>query len=113
MDDRPWLEVNNRIDGIKEIARSDQKFFSLVYPHVIRRILLQGVLLEEITDPADAEDDWRVRWLKWGIHWHPDKESPPGDGDRDGVLQWIESVAVNFCSQHDARQKFVDSLGLG
>ncbi len=112
-DERPWLEVNNRIDGIKEISRSDQRFFALVYPHVIRRILMEGVLLDGVTDPAEAEDDWRVSWLKWGIHWHPDNERPPDSKDRDGVLQWIEDVAVNFCSRHEARQKFIDALGTG
>lgn len=109
-DDRPWLEVNNRIDGIKEIARSDERFFALVYPHVIRRVLMQAVLLDGVRDPAEAEDDWRVSWLKWGIHWHPDKERPPTDDDSAVILQWIEDVAVNFCSRHEARQKFVDAL---
>lgn len=110
-DARPWLEVNNRIPGIAEIARTDQRFFALVYPSVIRRILIQGVLLDGVTDPGESEDDWRVRWLKWGIHWHPDKSQPPDHEDRDGLIQWIEEVAVNFCRHHDARQKFLDSLG--
>lgn len=112
-DERPWLEVNNRIEGMKEIARSDERFFALVYPHVIRRILMEGVLLDGVTDPAEADDDWRVSWLKWAIHWHPENERPPESEDRDGVVQWIEEVAVSFCQRHDAREKFIESLGIG
>lgn len=110
-EERPWLEVNNQIDGIKEIVRSDERFFALVYPHVIRRILLQGLLIDGVTDPAEAEDDWRVSWLKWGIHWHPENETPPDSDDREGIMQWIEDVAVNFCRRHEARQRYNNAIG--
>lgn len=111
---RPWLEVNNQIPNIMTIAREDRRFFSLVYPAVIRQILTRILIIEEWIDPDGSNDDWRVQWLKWGIHWHPDKERPI-DGEpehcREDWLSWIEIVSESFCRQHSACEKFINFDG--
>lgn len=107
--ERPWLEVNNRIPEIMQIAREDRKFFSLVYPAVIRQILSRVLIVEEWTDPDGQADNWRVQWLKWGIHWHPDKERPVEGAAQECTeewLRWIEDVVAAFCRMHDACDKF-------
>lgn len=107
---RPWLEVNNRIPDIMQIVREDRRFFSLVYPAVIREILFRILIVEEWNDPNGSDDDWRVQWLQWGIRWHPDKERPaegdPGDV-REELLIWIEQVVNAFCVKHRVRDKFI------
>lgn len=114
--DRPWLEVNNNIPDIMIIAREDRKFFSLVYPAVIRQILSHILIIEEWPDPDGSNEDWRVQWLKWGIHWHPDKERPV-DGElkhcRDDWLSWIEIVSDSFCTKHATCDKFINFDALG
>lgn len=111
---RPWLEVNNKIPEIMTITREDRRFFSLVYPSVIRQIFNRILLIDEWTDVEGPEDDWRVQWLKWGIYWHPEKERPQ-DGDpkfcREGWMSWIEDVADSFCNQHDVCGKFINYKG--
>lgn len=106
---RPWLEVNNRIDGIMETARSDRRFFALVFPAVVREILTRILVVQEFTDPDADRDDWKVQWLRWGVHWHPDHEHP-AEGERDeqedSWLAWIEEVCSAFCDRHDVRHLF-------
>jgi len=111
---RPWLEVNSAIPDIMEVARSDRRFFSLVYPAVIRQILTRILVIDGWYSPDGNPDDWRVQWLKWGIHWHPDK-ARPAEGERDKVqdewLDWIEEVTTAFCQQHGVRDKYVHPDG--
>jgi hypothetical protein len=104
---QPWLEVNNQIDNIMQIARSDARFFSLVYSSLIRMILTRILLVDEITETEG--DSWQAQWLRWGIHWHPDKESPMS-GERDECEEswghWIEAVVSGFCDQKNVRERF-------
>jgi len=106
---RPWLEVNNQIPDIMTIAREDRQFFSLVYPAVIRQILTRILIVEEWSDISGSKDDWRVQWLMWGTHWHPDNEQPSNDpsGDcQEEWLEWIEEVAQAFCRKHMILEKY-------
>jgi hypothetical protein len=110
---RPFLEVNRAIPGIMDIVRSDMQFFSLVYPEVIRRILLQILIIEDVQEP-DASGDWKGQWLAWGCLWHPDATSPP-EGEHDSAveerLKWIEEVSVGFASQRQTKQLFEEARG--
>jgi hypothetical protein len=110
---RPWLEVNNRIDGIMDIARTDAAFFSLVYPNVVRNILARILLEEEFTDIEGDLNDWKAQWLGWGVHWHPDHERPI-DGDaseqRESWEGWIDSVVDQFCQNHTVCERFTAAV---
>jgi hypothetical protein len=113
---RPWLEVNNRIDGIMDIARTDATFFALVYPAVVRAILVRVVVQEEFTDPDADLGDWKTQWLRWAVHWHPDNERPPeGDvSDRTEVWEgWIEAVVEQFCRNHSVSELFAARSAAG
>jgi len=108
---RPWLEVNNRILPIKEIARSDQRFFALVYPAAIHRVLSHILIAEEFSDP-DGSDEWQCLWLRWGRHWHPDNEDPPAGGreELDDKLQWIDQVVASFSRRHQTAEMIINTL---
>lgn len=109
--DWPWLEVNNQIPGIMELVRHDQRFFALVFPEIVRRILVEIVLTRGISRPDDTESEWQSLWLRWGIHWHPDGISPEEDEDAvDAKVEWIERVVESFCRRHAVRDKFMQSL---
>jgi hypothetical protein len=109
--DRPWLLINNRIEGIKELVRTDPQFFALVFPQVIRQVLTRILVIEECLAPP-GDDSATDQWLRWAIHWHGDMEFPPEDrSDLQGVLGWIEEVARCFCEQKMVRSRFMDATG--
>jgi hypothetical protein len=61
-DNRPILEINNRIPELAEMAKNDIKFISLVYPIAFREVLSK--LIED--GEFDREPDhWINQWLKF------------------------------------------------
>ena len=111
----PYLEVNKAIPGIMDIVRSDPQFFSLVYPQVIRRVLLQILIIEDVQDP-DESGDWKGQWLAWGCLCHPDGASPP-EGNHESAfedrIKWVEEVALGFAVQRRPKQLFEEARGKG
>lgn len=118
-DGRPYLDVNKNIEGIKTLVRSDKRFFSLVFPSVIRTVLRRILIDLDFNDPVGEGDgsgelDWQARWLRWGAVWHPDnKENPRGgaENEADAIEDWIDEVAREFCRRHSVREQFLTSLG--
>ena len=89
----PVLELSNRIDNIKEMAKSDAAFFALVYPTAVRLVLTQILLVEE--HPAhDEGDEWWNYWLRWAA-----KFNSPLPDDKDDAPLWIDEVVEAFCNQ--------------
>jgi hypothetical protein len=89
----PVLELNTRIDHIKEIAKADPTFFALVYPAAIRAVLTQ-ILLVESHSAHDEGDEWWNNWLRWAARF-----SSPLPDDNDDAPLWIEDVVEAFCNQ--------------
>lgn len=101
----PVLIVNKRL-GSKEYVRSDDVFFSLVYPAVVREILIRIIVIDEYDyDPED--DQWRQRWLYF-VCGLPEVGLPPSD-DRDAKYDWIEGAVRAFCNAQPACSRFLDS----
>lgn len=106
--DWPVLELNNRIDGIGEIAYSNHEFLGLVYPEVVRRILREIVLEQEITDPNFDDSEWTTLWLRYVCNF-PGVEAPPegrSEEARARQIEWIERAVAAFCHDKQARMKF-------
>ena len=114
--DWPSLQLNSRIDNIREIARSDPSFLSLVYPEVVRQILCKIIVEENHTDPETDPDDWMSRWLNFGAGLLKKKAWPPaGDTEplRQEKLRWIDDVVEAFCESHQLLEKFIQSQRIG
>jgi len=60
----PVLELNNRIDAIRDVARSDAAFFALVCPAAVRQVLTRILLVDEQDAHQDGDDWWNL-WLRW------------------------------------------------
>jgi len=96
----PVIQVNNQIDLIKEIARSDMAFIALVYPEVVRKILNHIIESDEI-DPELDEDDWPGMWLNF-VGSMPGVGSPPSGRDasiKNDQMEWIESAVQAFSNK--------------
>jgi hypothetical protein len=100
------LFLNKDVPGLKDRARSDPFFYAIVYPEVVRRILIQAVL-----DGGDCEseaDGWQNTWLRFGRHLHPAKDTPPAASDPEELRdEWIDEVVAAFCEAHQLRDKFM------
>jgi hypothetical protein len=89
----PVLELNNRIDAIKDVARNDAAFFALVYPAAVRQVLGQ-ILLVDQHDAHHEGDEWWNLWLRWAARY---ATALPGDPEEASF--WIEDVVSSFCDE--------------
>jgi hypothetical protein len=113
--DWPSLQLNIRIQDIREIARSDSYFLSLVYPEVVRQIFHKIVVEEDHTDPQTDPDDWMSQWLSFanllGI-----RQLPPS-GDSEPILQdklkWIDDIVEAFCLSKKMMERFIQAISPG
>ena len=109
--DIPILQLNKSLENIREIARSDSFFLSLIYPEVVRQVLHKIVVEDDYTDAdADGEDDWMSGWLKFAIEMLGRRVLPPSGGSEPIIqekLKWIDDVVEAFSSKHQVLEKFV------
>ena len=110
--DWPSLQLNRRIETVREIARSDNYFLSLVYPEVVRQILYKIVVQEDHTDPESDPNDWMSQWLSFVAEFFSRKQLPPS-GESEPVLQeklkWIDEAVEAFCSNNEMLSKFIQA----
>ncbi|MDZ7645595.1 MAG: hypothetical protein U5K76_16040 [Woeseiaceae bacterium] len=112
LSDWPVLELNNRLDGVSEAARSAGSFLGLVYPEVLRRVLHDIVVGQDITDPGFDDSDWTSLWLRFAGTL-PGVGAPPGgvtEGARSRQREWIEETVQAFCKARQARQRLQTAL---
>jgi len=91
------LDLNNRVDGIAEMAKLDPRFFALVYPAAVREILTQ-ILLIEGYETTDDPTEWWSLWLRWAA----DLTGAAAPDDEDEQQAWIDDVVNAFCAKHQA-----------
>jgi hypothetical protein len=111
----PSLQLNAQIDDIREIARSDAHFLSLVYPEVVRQVFHKIVVEEDHTDTETDPDDWMSQWLTFarvlGV-----KQLPPS-GESEPILQdklkWIDDTVEAFCTRNKILERFTQVLPSG
>jgi len=94
----PVLELNNRIDAIRDVAKHDAAFFALVYPAAVRQVLAQILLVEQHDAHQEGEEWWNL-WLRWAAHY-----ASPLPREADEAPFWIDEVVAAFCSE----QKMLD-----
>ena len=96
LSDWPELHLNKRIEDVKAIARTAVHFQSLVFPSVVRDILREIVIEQEITDSYYDEDDWKALWLRFVVNL-PRVPSliPEAKADQE---TWIEAAVDDFCA---------------
>jgi hypothetical protein len=108
LSDWPVLELNKRVEGIGEMARSGDAFLALVYPEAIRRILHDIVVEQDLTDIDFDDTEWTCLWLRY-ICQLPGVGAPPAGSSEDArgrKQEWIDEAVQAFCRSRQARQRF-------
>jgi len=114
----PVLTVNNKIEDVNvtEIVKSSDLFFSLVYPSVLREILVRILVIDE-TFEEDEPELWQNLWLTF-VESLPEvtkitdsREFINPDENQDFFLKWIEDEVIPaFCRKYQIREKFESEI---
>ena len=112
LSDWPVLELNNRVESIAEIARSGDWFFGLVYPEVVRKILHEIVIEQDVTDPELDDSDWHSLWLRFACSIPGVSAPPAGDPDdaKSQRIEWIHAAVQAFCRSRQARRRVESAI---
>ena len=102
----PTLIVNERLNN-KEYIRSDETFFALVYPAVVREILTKILLSDDYQEYDVESDDWKDRWLHFICSLPAVNDLPAGE-DELPKLQWIEDAVRAFCDSQTACSRYLE-----
>jgi hypothetical protein len=102
----PVLEVNNSIEGIKELARSDARFIAFVYPAAIR-LILQKIINDHNIVPDG--DEWYAKWVRFtqqalGV------DTPKLDSSDELFSNWVDDCVKSFCVQHKTLENYTKTL---
>jgi len=105
-DDEPVLRVNKALGNWKVVAQ-DRAFRALVYPAMLREILVRILIVEKWSGDADA-GDWRAKWIKFG------RKLAPGYGDAldDEKEKWefVDAAAHAIAREVRATEGFLTHL---
>jgi hypothetical protein len=108
---RPVLELNKNVERMAQVALSDDNFFALAYPAVIRQILEKVLFVEKIADTDGPEDDWRIQWLKFSCTLPGVLRPPQAEEDDDDALrrqaEWVDDTVAAFCRHYKIMERFV------
>ncbi|OGA43853.1 MAG: hypothetical protein A3G26_05425 [Betaproteobacteria bacterium RIFCSPLOWO2_12_FULL_65_110] len=112
LSDWPVLELNNNIDAIGEVARSGDSFLALVYPEVVRRILHEILIEQDLGDPEFDDSEWTSLWLRYVCSLPGVSEPPSGASEeaRARSVDWIDGAVQAFCRSKMARRRFESSI---
>ncbi|MBN1626671.1 MAG: hypothetical protein JW944_09120 [Deltaproteobacteria bacterium] len=115
--DLPILQLNKRIENIKDIARHDTFFLTLVYPEVVRQILYKVVIEEDYTDmEAEGEEEWMIDWLKFAVQILGKNHLPPtgsSESIKQEKLKWLDDVVNAFCVNNAVLEKYMKEQKIG
>ena len=118
-DTGPVLVLNNKIESVPvtELVRSNELFFSLVYPPVLREILVRILVIDDAFEEEDPEA-WQNLWLAF-VESLQDVPKITGtyefensSSNQDYFLKWIDSdVIPAFCRKYSVKEKFETDIG--
>lgn len=89
----PRLLINDKMGDWRSLAR-DPAFSALVYPAVLKEVLLRVTHIEECYDPDD-HDDWRSQWLQFAVSL-PGAQPVPADTQAQQIDDWVDEVVAAF-----------------
>lgn len=102
--DAPTLVLNSRLGDWRQTARSAH-FRSLVYPELLRQILLRAA------EGYDDESGWQSDWVSFASR-IPGTMGPPDDLDAraEETRTWIGEVVSAFCRNQQFLSRYANVL---
>lgn len=108
--DPPTLLINRSVPGIETAARNDDAFHALVFPEVLRAVLVRALITDD-ADLDDEEGDWGG-WLRFAHSLHDAPLRSGDDDDRDARMKWIDEAVEAFTRKHfHASDIYAEALG--
>jgi hypothetical protein len=102
----PVLAINEKLTNIREIIRSNDFFFSLVYSEVIKRIAI------EITKPQDFDEDelsgWQAEWILFFRQVLFQVQPLKSGADDETKEEWCNDISEAFARKYFVFEKFND-----
>jgi len=103
--DPPRLLVNKDAKpSYRDLVKSPY-FYSLVYPEVLRRLLIHILIYPGKWMEEDEEEGWISDWMKFsrqlGLSWPP--PPPESKGERE---TWIDDAVAAFARRNQLRNKW-------
>lgn len=103
--DWPRLWLNERLQGVKDLARAGREFATLVYPEVLRQVL-ERALRDRSADADTGDDGWQSKWLSFARRELGQPQPPRGAEFGDADRQWVERAVDAFCARGKVPQEF-------
>lgn len=106
--DYPLLVINNEIDAGKALARSNKFFQALVYPALLKQILVKILVEDEYRPGSESDDDdlWKEGWLEFAGSLPGSTRLKVGcEISDDDITNWIDDSVEMFCTQLKAVRK--------
>jgi len=106
--DYPLLVINNEIDAGKSLARSNKFFQALVFPAVLKQILVKILVEDEYRPGSEPDDDdlWKESWLEFAGSLPGNTSLQAGlEVSEDEIANWIQYSMEMFCKQLNAVRK--------
>lgn len=103
--DRPVLLINRELTA-RTISK-DKVFSSILYPDILRRILFQVLVVDDLSDPDDLTD-WQDEWVKFAMR-IPGVRALQQGSDRQSRLEWIDLCARAFAGHIGCLRTYQDS----
>ena len=94
IEDQPRLLINDKVGDWRALAR-DRSFGALVFPAVLREVLVRILHVEEYFARGDYSD-WKAQWLEFA-HDQPGVSDLPEEPSSDQCDDWIDDVVDAFC----------------
>ena len=106
----PILELNQRVTGIKTIAR-DKAFMAAAYPEIVRQIL-KRIVDDGDVDQRNDPTSWQARWLRFGaIQAGEPLPAFRGEGADTEYARWIDAAANGFSRRQNLVAGFQEHYG--
>lgn len=101
---RPVLELNSLIEGIREAFQHEPAVRALILPAALKDVLNHIAFVEESLTAA-PDEGWEGEWLKFISRFHP-SDPPPPDASKAERHRWVENALDAFCDRFNPRQLF-------
>lgn len=101
---RPILELNSLIDGIREAFQHEPAVRALILPAALKEVLSHIAFVEGGL-AAGPDDGWEGEWLQFIGRFYPSAPPPP-KAPKVERHRWVENAVDAFCDHYNPRKLF-------